>query len=413
MPPSRAVIYPIAIAGPKSVAADAAALAAREETFWQLVRRVLRQVDDGYTTEATAVNAVREAAETYKVAFPDDAERFAREEGVQTCRKSQELRSLWHIPLPQISAQGSVSTMASTTNDGGEMTAVSAPTDKAIVTSSGTKTFHLPTEQTRDIPSRRPREIFDFMALTGELRNAIYQAVIDTMATTPDNPIALIPETNCIRSGYWSDDEDLDRIPMEELVEIGRISKLRMNLATCRLGEVSRQIRSEFVPMLLGSLHFRICACLWGDPGSQSIIQAPVHQLSSMIHHLDYYTHFLPPQKPSLRELSDLLDALLSIRFNGELKIVSFYDETSLVLDCFDTFCASVREGESRTRAYKKAFKVVLRRHELFGGLSIPLGHCEQTLAFRFDCNEFLDEYVQTQTIGPASSHRRSASSPL
>ncbi|KAB2576512.1 hypothetical protein DBV05_g4809 [Lasiodiplodia theobromae] len=319
--------------------------------------------------------------------------------------------------------------MASTTNDGGEMTAVSAPTDKAIVTSSGTKTFHLPTEQTRDIPSRRPREIFDFMALTGELRNAIYQAVIDTMATTPDNPIALIPETNCIRrydfwlkkdtdcyrkiSGYWSDDEDLDRIPMEELVEIGRISKLRMNLATCRLGEVSRQIRSEFVPMLLGSLHFRICACLWSDPGSQSIIQAPVHQLSGMIHHLDYYTHFLPPQKPSLRELSDLLDALLSIRFNGELKIVGFYDETSLVLDCFDTFCASVREGESRTRAYKKAFKVVLRRHELFGGLSIPLGHCEQTLAFRFDCNEFLDEYVQTQTIGPASSHRRSASSPL
>ncbi|KAK0663841.1 hypothetical protein DIS24_g1000 [Lasiodiplodia hormozganensis] len=68
----------------ESVAADAAALAAREETFWQLVRRVLCQVEDGYTTEATAMNAVREAAETYKVAFPEDAERFAREEGGQT-----------------------------------------------------------------------------------------------------------------------------------------------------------------------------------------------------------------------------------------------------------------------------------------------------------------------------------------
>lgn len=320
--------------------------------------------------------------------------------------------------------------MASTTNDEGKVTALSV-TKKAIDTSSGTGTSHLRTEQTRDIPSRRTREIFDFMALTGELRNAIYQAVIDTMATTPDNPIALSPETDCIRrydfwlkndtdcyrkiSGYWSDDEELDRIPMEELAEIGRIAKLRMNLANCRLGEVSRQIRSEFVPMLLGSLHFRICPCGWDAlVGSQSMIRAPIHQLSGMIHHLDYYTHFYPPHQPSLRELSDLLDALLSIRFNGELQIVGYYDETSLVLDCFDTFCASVREGESRNRAYKKAFEeVVLRRHELFGGLSIPLGDCEQNLAFRFNCNEFLDERVQTQTIGPASFHRRSASSPL
>ncbi|KAB2576511.1 hypothetical protein DBV05_g4808 [Lasiodiplodia theobromae] len=81
MPPSRAVIYPIAIAGP-SLPSRSPPMPPR----WPpaLVRRVLRQVDDGYTTEATAVNAVREAAETYKVAFPDDAERFAREEGVQT-----------------------------------------------------------------------------------------------------------------------------------------------------------------------------------------------------------------------------------------------------------------------------------------------------------------------------------------
>lgn len=320
--------------------------------------------------------------------------------------------------------------MASTTNDSGKMTTVSTPTDKAIVTSSGTKTFHLPAEQTRDIPHRCPREIFNFMALTGELRNAIYQAVIDTMATTPNTPIALSPETDCLRrydcwlkndknwyrktNNYWLDDNELDRIPMEELAEIGRTMKLRMNFATCRLGEVSRQIRSEFVPMLLGSLHFRICGCVCGVPGSQSTIQAPIHQLAGMIHHLDYYTHFLHTYIPTFRGLSNLLDTLLSIRFNGELKIVGHHNQTSLVLGCFDIFCANLRQGENRIEAYTTAFGVVIRRYELFGDeLGDALGNTRQDLTFRFDCNEFLDERMQTQTIGPASFHTRSASSPL
>ncbi|KAK0663836.1 hypothetical protein DIS24_g999 [Lasiodiplodia hormozganensis] len=308
--------------------------------------------------------------------------------------------------------------MASTSNDGGKMMALSA-TENAIVASSSTETSHLPTEQAREIPSRRPGKIFDFMALTGELRNAIYQAVIDTMATTPDNPISLIPEDDCIRrydcwlkngndwyrkiNGYWSDDDEFDRIPVEELAEIGRVTKLRMNLATCRLGEVSRQIRSEFVPMLLGSLHFRLCQCVYGNPGHQPTIQAPIHQLAGMIHHLDYYTHTGWTHNP-ISELSGLLDTLLSLRFNGELKIVGYHNQTSLVRDCFDAFCASVREGGSRIEAQDKAFEVILRRFQLFGyGLNDPLNIGRQNMAFRFNFNDFLGKQVQTKMIGPIS----------
>ncbi|KAL1618338.1 hypothetical protein SLS54_007315 [Diplodia seriata] len=241
--------------------------------------------------------------------------------------------------------------------------------DEAVTTISGADNPPSSTGDLKGVPSRRSgRDVFNFMALSGELRNMIYEAVIDTMATTPETPIALTPVLACsMEYTFWfgvnrqsyvnvndlSEEEKDDYEKEERLAkaEVERISKLRENFATCRLGEVSRQVRLEFQSLLFDRLHFRVCSC-----GS-----LPTRQLIGKIRHLDYYSHpSLPGAHGALsREVSEFVDLLIQLRFSGELKIVGCSDEVAMIRACLRIFCASVYAGESNCKSRERALEIV------------------------------------------------------
>ncbi|KAL0265324.1 hypothetical protein SLS55_001289 [Diplodia seriata] len=256
--------------------------------------------------------------------------------------------------------------------------------DEAVTTISGADNPPSSTGDLKGVPSRRSgRDVFNFMALSGELRNMIYEAVIDTMATTPDTPIALTPESDCNRKyTCWfgdsrdsyrkihglaedesSDDENEDQVVLQakhkaDQAEADHITKLRKNFATCRLGEVSRQVRSEFQSLLFDRLHFRVCNCY--DLSNIDDGSVPIRQLIGKIRHLDYFTHQYSTYvyEDKSQKLSDLVDLLLQLRFSGELKIVGWHDYVDLIRDCLSAFCASVYAGESNSKSREKAREV-------------------------------------------------------
>ncbi|KAL1640264.1 hypothetical protein SLS58_007080 [Diplodia intermedia] len=399
----------------------------REDAFVEQVQSVLRQVEQGYTLETTAVDIAFGAAYLYRIdRFAEDAQRFAREEGpgvavgfeskVDPSRRlgagekvllsfgmersqAQEVGDPPpHSASPSSLDQESGLTTASTTISAGDMEAPFSP-GEAVTKVSGADNPPSSTGDLQGVPSRRSgRDVFNFMALSAELRNMIYEAVIDTMATTPDTPITLTPESDCYRkytcwfggnrdkgekiNGASEDEDESDDVEIKDQGEVERISKLRENFARCRLGEVSRQVRSEFQSLLFDRLHFRVCLCYHQsniDDGS-----LPIRQLIGKIRHLDYFTHHYSalPYGDESRQLSDFVDLLLQLRFSGELKIVGWYDHVALIRNCLWAFCASVYAGESNSKFREKAREVTDKHWNVYKHLILDSERVELPFYF-------------------------------
>lgn len=107
------------------------------------------------------------------------------------------------------------------------------------------------------------------MELPPELRNHIYEFVIEDMRTTEDDPVSIafcdrdyIPRRGDAFFRYAEDTIDGDSTFWREY---WRIERSRTNLLYCHLNQLSRTIRQEFVPMLWSHMHIRYCLCIYGS----------------------------------------------------------------------------------------------------------------------------------------------------
>ncbi|EOD51161.1 hypothetical protein UCRNP2_2044 [Neofusicoccum parvum UCRNP2] len=161
------------------------------------------------------------------------------------------------------------------------------------------------------------RDIFRFTALAGELRNRIYECVLEDLTTTPDNPIGI----NACKVNQ-------------------RTSARRKNLASCRLGDVSRTVREEFAPMLRAALqHFSICTC---PRGMLEPLRGRVQYLTLDKHGGAIYTR--------MQEMRHLGSALMFLRFKGQFKVVAtetYAESIQRALSIYETMSEGVALIES------------------------------------------------------------------
>ncbi|KAL1618558.1 hypothetical protein SLS56_010532 [Neofusicoccum ribis] len=151
------------------------------------------------------------------------------------------------------------------------------------------------------------RDVSRFMGLAGELRNRIYECVLEDLTTTPDNPIGI--------NAYKVNP---------------RTSARRKNLASCRLGDVSRTVRKEFAPMLRAALqHFSICTCRAADDTdgvsddlSRDLARGLLEPLHGRVQHLTLDKHG-GEIYTGMQEMLHLGSALMFLRFKGQFKVVA------------------------------------------------------------------------------------------
>ncbi|KAF4543241.1 uncharacterized protein LTHEOB_6975 [Lasiodiplodia theobromae] len=97
------------------------------------------------------------------------------------------------------------------------------------------------------------------MELPPELRNHIYEIVIEDIRTTENDAVGIV---FCLRNEWPCRDDDLFRYVEDTFDgnnaswrEYWRIERSRTNFLYCHLNKLSRTIRQEFVPMLWSRMH--------------------------------------------------------------------------------------------------------------------------------------------------------------
>ncbi|GME23680.1 uncharacterized protein LTHEOB_3962 [Neofusicoccum parvum] len=213
----------------------------------------------------------------------------------------------------------------------------------------------------------RAREVFPFMELAGEIRNRIYEMVIEDMATTPDLPMDVFDcrldplnwGPSWIVSGVsgaqsW-------RIPAWKHEEQKNLRESRKNLASCRLGEVSRAIRNEFVPLLWSYIELRYCPCGLDIVEEETALSRLDHplirgKLKHIVYDLHFHTHGGAGDYPGKFKISKLANFLFALEFKGSIKIIGEVGIVHLVKEALKVIGATYNNSAAAQKA-KRQFR--------------------------------------------------------
>lgn len=168
------------------------------------------------------------------------------------------------------------------------------------------------------------RDYFAFMNLPAEIRNHIYEQVIEDMSTTPGRDIDI---GKCSHKNRRY------------------LDMKRRNLIACRLGEVSRTVRQEFVPMLWSRLHFHLCACVWPNDKLHVPEAVVARLLRGHVKHLRYRSHYNLSKLETGGELKRIAEAMLTLDFKGAFTFVGFKYHNIAIRKCLRHVITAIRAG--------------------------------------------------------------------
>lgn len=213
----------------------------------------------------------------------------------------------------------------------------------------------------------RSPDIFPFMELPPELRNHIYEIVIEDIRTTENDAVGII---FCLRNEWPCRDDDLFRYVEDTFDgnnaswrEYWRIERSRTNFLYCHLNKLSRTIRQEFVPMLWSRMHVRYCLCIHGTDDYYSPCPISLDLLRGNIAYITWDMDLLCERDidwddEPLRTRMEFVEFLKNVDFKGTINLVGHRAHVKSFRQALESIAAAENTEHARHVAMQRVKQI-------------------------------------------------------